>query len=765
MEQTESKIITATITNITFQNPVTNWCVVQTEAVRKDGTVAPLTMKGVMPGVAKGKKYEFTGTIEKNKYGTALNVSSLIERRPSDKEGIYKYLASGLIKKIGPVLARSIVDTFGDDTLDVLDNEPERLMEVPNIGKKRVQNIIEAVKSQRAIRAIMVWLKRYDITNGLATKIYKTWGDNSVARLEENPYRLADDIKGVGFKKADDVALKLGLPEDSEFRIASAVKAVLEDAANEGHTYMMEDNIVSLLMTDKYIDLQNEDKIRETLHNNVYTDVEITEDGEVALPKYYYAEKTIAERITTIRKKGLRNPNAEPNPEKLRQLTGLTYSDEQTEAIRKALRQSVTILTGGPGTGKTATTNAIIRTFEDMGYHLQLAAPTGRAAKRVTEVSGRTCKTIHRLLEFSQDGFQRNQDNPLTGDVLIVDESSMIDTVLMKNLLNAVPNRMKVIFVGDPDQLPSVGAGNVLNELITYFGDEVAALTKVYRQAEGSQIVMAAHDVNNGRTPILRAPNESKEFGFIAREEATEVAEEIVKKAVYCQKQNIEFQILSPMKRDWDPVGTIKLNKDLQNALNPEGKALVKLPTKEYRIGDRVMQMKNNYDKGVFNGDIGKVALPVPIDEDDENYDPDNKPVMSIDYGEDIGKINYFTSDINEVDLAYATTVHKSQGSEYPIVIMPAHISQYIMLKRNLLYTAITRAKKYFLLIGQAKAVRTAASRIDSAKRNTLLLKLLNEQNVPTQKKELNSKQKGAKNAYEQYKTATDKEQKQKKSK
>ena len=231
MEQTESKIITATITNITFQNPVTGWCVVQTEAVRKDGTVAPLTMKGVMPGIAKGKKYEFTGTIEKNKYGTALNVSSLIERRPSDKEGIYKYLASGLIKKIGPVLARSIVDTFGDDTLDVLDNEPERRMEVPNIGKKRVQNIIEAVKSQRAIRAIMVWLKRYDITNGLATKIYKTWGDDSVARLEENPYRLADDIKGVGFKKADDVALKLGLPEDSEFRIASAIKAALEDAA------------------------------------------------------------------------------------------------------------------------------------------------------------------------------------------------------------------------------------------------------------------------------------------------------------------------------------------------------------------------------------------------------------------------------------------------------------------------------------------------------------------------------------------------------
>lgn len=755
--ENQTRIITATVTGITFRNAVTNWCIIRTDAQKSDGTITPLTMKGVMPGIAVGKKYDFTGTITKDKYGTCFVISSMIERRPTDIEGIYKYLASGLIKKIGPVLARSIVDTFGEDTLDVLDNQPERLMEVPNIGKKRIQNIIEAVRSQKDIRGIMVWLKRYDLTNGLATKIYKTWGSDSVARLEENPYRLADDIKGVGFKKADEVALKLGLPKDSDFRIGSAINAALEDAAAEGHTYIEAEQLVHIVMSDKYIDLDDEEKVNATLHNPTITEAVITEDDKVALPKYYYAEKAIAERLKSILKKGLKNPAAEPDPERLRSVTGMTFSDEQTDAIRKALRQSVTILTGGPGTGKTATTNAIIRTFEEIGYKILLAAPTGRAAKRVTEVSGRTCKTIHRLLEFNREGFQKNEDNPLSGDVLIVDECSMIDTLLMKSLLKAVPDRMKLVFVGDTDQLPSVGAGNVLNDLINYFGKNVAALTKVYRQAEGSQIVMAAHDVNNGRTPVLRSPSESKEFAFIQREESTEVAAEIVSKAAYCAKRGVEFQVLCPMKRDWDPVGTIKLNKDLQEAINPGGQVLARALIKEYRLGDRVMQMKNNYDKGVFNGDIGKVDLPIPIDYNDEDYDEDNPPVLSVDYGDEVGKVNYSASDLQELDLAYATTVHKSQGSEYPVVIMPAHTSQFIMLKRNLLYTAITRAKKYFLLVGQAKAVRIAASRIDSAKRNTLLLKLLNEENAPAEKKELSSKQKGAQNAYKQYKAAADK--------
>lgn len=721
----QTRTITATVLGITYKNPVNNWCVIRTDAVKSDGTVAPLSMKGIMPGICPGKKYDFTGTLIKDKYGPCFDISSMIERRPSDIEGIYKYLASGLIKKIGPVLARSIVDTFGEETLDVLDNEPERLMEVPNIGKKRVRNIIEAVRSQRAIRSIMVWLKRYDLTNGLATKIYKTWGDDSVARLEENPYRLADDIKGVGFKKADDVALKLGLPEDSPFRIGSAINAALEDAANEGNTYLEADKLVHLVMSDKYINLQDEEAVTRSLNDPTVTEAIVTDDGRAALPKYYYAEQTIAKRLLAVSKKGLKTPGAEPDPEALYRLTGMRYSDEQTDAIRKALRQSVTILTGGPGTGKTATTNAIIRTFESIGYKLLLAAPTGRAAKRVTEVSGRTCKTIHRLLEFNREGFQRNEDNPLTGDVLIVDECSMIDTMLMRNLLKAVPDRMKLVFVGDPDQLPSVGAGNVLNDMIHFFGDNVAALTKVYRQAEGSQIVIAAHDVNHGRTPLLRSPKDSKEFAFISLEEAKDVAEEVVSKAVYCNKRGVEFQVLAPMKRDWDPVGTIQLNKALQAAINPEGKVLARLPSKEYRIGDRVMQMKNNYDKGVFNGDIGKVALPLPQDPESEDYDEDNPPVLSVDYGEDVGKINYNAQDLNELDLAYATTVHKSQGSEYPVVIMPLHISQFILLKRNLLYTAITRAKKYFLLIGQAKAVRCAASQIDSAKRKTQLFDLL----------------------------------------
>ncbi len=717
--------ISGTVKSIVFQNAINNFYIVRLETVNSNKQTVIISAKGVMPGIGVGRKYDFTGTLETNKYGNTIKVTSMIERRPSDIEGIYKYLSSGLIKKIGPVIARSIVDTFGEDTLDILDNEPERLTEVPNIGKKRLDNIIKAVKSQRSIRAIMVWLKRNDLSNNLATKIYKTWGDNSIAQLEENPYRLADDIKGIGFKKADEVALKVGLPKDSDFRIASAIHAALEDAANNGHTYMEKDALLNLVMSDKYIDLDDEEKVESTLNNHMLTNVIITEEEQVALPKYYHAETKIAERLYEINKRAIRTPDANPGENQLYQLTGMHYSDEQIEAIRKAMTQGFTILTGGPGTGKTAVTNGIIRALENQGYNILLAAPTGRAAKRVTEVSGRECKTIHRLLEFCQDGFQRNADNPLRGDVLIVDESSMIDTLLMKSLVQAVPNKMKVILVGDPDQLPSVGAGNVLNDLITYFKPNVAALTRIYRQAEGSEIVMAAHNVNRGFMPTLRAPKDSKEFAFINYEETEDIANEIIEKAVYCTKRNVDFQVLSPMKRDWDPIGTIQLNNKLQETINPDGKVLARFINKEYRIGDKVMQMKNNYDKGVFNGDIGRVCPPDYSNEED--IDEDNPPILSIDFEGETGKVNYTSSDINEIDLAYATTVHKSQGSEYQVVLMPIHKNQFVLLKRNLLYTAITRAKKYFLLIGHPDAVRMAVRQVDSSKRNTLLVQTLQE--------------------------------------
>lgn len=719
--------ITGTVDHINFQNPSNNYYIARAVNER-DGKTQTFTVKGVIFGLAVGKSYEFTGEIVTNKYGTALNVTSYMERRPANTEEIYKYLASGLVKKIGPVIARSIVDTFGEKTLDILDYEPEKLKEVPNIGNKRVENIITALKDGRQMRNISMWLKRYDLTNNLTVKIYKTWGENSIARLEENPYRLADDIKGIGFKKADEVALKLGLPKDSGFRIASAINAALTDAALQGHTYIDEEKLIVLVMSDKYIDLDQEETVRKTLHDHLLTDVVITEEGQVALPKYYYAEQMIAERIREIQKKAARTKDANPSEEYLFEITGMHYSDEQREAIRKALTQGVTILTGGPGTGKTATTNGIIKALEKEGYRLLLAAPTGRAAKRVTEVSGRECKTIHRLLEFNRDGFIRNADYPLTGDVLIVDESSMIDTLLMKSLLQAVPDRMKLILVGDPDQLPSVGAGNVLNDLIKYYNHSVAALTKVYRQAEGSEIVMAAHDVNNGRTPILRSPSLSKEFAFIERETPEEIAKVVVEKSLYCSGKGIDFQVLSPMRRDWDEIGTIKLNNALQDAINPDGKVIARTLQRQYRIGDKVMQLSNNYEKGVFNGDIGKICYPDTSQINEENFDENNPPILSVMFEEDESlRINYKANELNELDLAYATTVHKSQGSEYQVVLMPIHMNQYILLKRNLLYTAITRAKKFFLLIGDPKAVRCAASQIDSAKRNTLLVQALSQ--------------------------------------
>lgn len=705
------------IHSIRYQNKENAWAAVILNTAAGKTVVA----SGIMPGIKVGMAVKLEGEYKNTKWGMQFEATTFEEDRPSDIEGIYKYLASGLIKNIGPVNAQKIVDTFGEQTLDVLDNAPERLREVRGIGPKRIKSIIEAVREQKAVRAIMIWLKRYDLPNGLAAKIYKTYGDNSVGILEENPYRLADDIKGVGFKKADAVAMLLGIPPDSHFRLLSGLKACLEDWAAAGNTYMPCDMLIRKASSEDYMNIEPE-PVADILESGEFFSVGQTEDGRAYLPAYYYAEKKIAERLSAILRNGRKDSSVPPDYSRIQKETGFEFSSQQKLAIATAISSSMMIMTGGPGTGKTTTTNAIINECESRGYEVVLAAPTGRAAKRMNETSGRPSQTIHRLLEYQQGNFTRNELNPIDGDVIIIDEASMIDTLLMKDLLKAVSDKTKLIIVGDTDQLPSVGAGSVLRDLIASGTIPTVTLTEIYRQAQGSDIIMSAHSVNHGYMPRMQN-RPGTDFWFFNIENKDQVADTIVELV----KEKIpnkfgfkadDIQVLSPMRRDWDPIGSTVLNGRLQEALNADGEKAASRGFTQFRIGDRVMQTKNNYDKDIFNGDIGTVTAKLSGEDEDE-------AVMEADFEGRI--VRFAQGDLDELELAYACTIHKSQGSEYPVVVIPVHSSQFIMLKRNLLYTGITRAKKQCILVGTAKAIHTAVSRPDTETRFTTLQQRLQE--------------------------------------
>ena len=667
---------------------------------------------GIMPGVRLGMTVEMTGKTVTSKYGEEFKADSFMETLPSDIEGIEKYLASGLIRNIGPVIAEKIISVFGEKTLEILDNEPERLREIKGIGEKRIQSIIESASEQRAVRSIMIWLKRHDLPNGLAARIYKAYGNESVTRLEENPYRLSDDIRGVGFKRADAVALSTGVPEDSPLRIRSGIIACLEDAASQGHTCARIDSLIRKVSGDDYLSLP-ESAVKDTLLSPMFRQVAI-DDPYVYLPKYLRAERMISSRLAAMA--------AEPGDETapsfggLESISGIEYSEEQKTAIITACSSKIHIITGGPGTGKTVITNAIIRTLKDKGETVLLAAPTGRAAKRMTEVTGEQARTIHRLLGFQENGFTHNADNPLAGDTLIVDEASMIDTLLMDNILEAVPKDMRLILVGDVDQLPSVGAGSVLRDIIDSGKIPVTRLTRIYRQAQGSAIVMGAHEVNKGNAPLIT--NRKGTNLWLFREEdkdkisdlITDIVVNRIPKSLGIEKEDI--QVLTPMRREWDPIGATRLNAKLQAAINPKGKKVATKGESEFRVGDKIMQTRNNYDKDIFNGDIGIVTGGLTGEDEDH-------AVLTASFD---GRLTRFSqSDLSDVELAYACTVHKSQGSEYKAVVMPVHESQYIMLKRNLLYTGITRAKEQCVLVGTDKAIISAVRREDTEKRVTRL--------------------------------------------
>lgn len=699
------------IERITFQNPENGYSVMK---VKVKGYNDLVTLVGNLLEVPVGSVLLCEGDWKVDKrFGSQFVCQSWEEVMPATAYGIEKYLGSGLVKGIGPKFAQLIVKQFGLDTIEVIETDIQRLYEVPGIGKKRVEKIRESWEKQKDIKNVMLFLQGYGVSTAYAAKIYRQYGKESIDKVKENPYRLADDIWGIGFKTADGIANKMGYEKNDIRRCQSGIIYTLNQLANEGHVFAEEEQLVKAAL-----DLleAEEEPIRAALTNMIQTEEVKMEEEAIYLPPFYFAEVGTANRLLALVEGQEKELFIRPmDLQALSKETGVEYDEVQLQAIEEAIRSKVMVLTGGPGTGKTTTTQGVIAALKHMGMRILLAAPTGRAAKRMSEATGMEAKTIHRLLEFNpKDGYKRNDENPLEGDALIVDECSMIDIVLMNCLMKAVPCSMRVVFVGDIDQLPSVGAGNVLRDLIDSKKIPVIRLTRIFRQAQTSRIVMSAHAINQGRFPDISNGKET-DFFFIQQEDAEKAAEDIVNLVknrlpkAYSQKTS-QIQVLTPMQRG--VVGAANLNMALQNALNPSPTALNR-GGYSFRQGDRVMQLRNNYDKEVFNGDLGYI----------ESVDTEERTLM-VNFEDRL--VEYEASELDELTLAYATTIHKSQGSEYPIVVMPVLMTHYVMLQRNLIYTGITRAKKICVLIGSKKALSFAIRNMSVLKRNSKLKERLN---------------------------------------
>ena len=839
--------IKCTIDNIRFQNEENGYTVAM---VTVDGEMFATAIVGSLLGVAEGCVVECEGEWETSKYGRQFKVSTWKEIVPTTVEGIKAFLGSGLIKGIGKVMAERIVQKFGEQTLAVIDRHPDRLLAVSGISQRKLDKIRESWGKHRDIRDIMVFLQGYGVSTTFTAKIYKKYGKESVKKVKENPYRLADDIVGCGFKTADEVAMRMGISREGKHRICAGLEFTLATMATDGHTFATRSELLTaaseILGTDASL-------ISEQIAL-MAARKDIVEDGEnYYLPMYYHAEKNAAERLLEV----IGTPPTKastPDIKAMERNYNVTYDELQAKAITESARSKVMVLTGGPGClaantmvtmgdgvrmpinllevgeevlsydiskkelckkkvlnvwkrgvkpvyeivledlyhieatedhkfyagewkelrqltisdsiyipekdrmsrvmgirfvgetmtydievedthcfianrmlthncGKTFTTKGIVTALKDMGMEILCAAPTGRAAKRMQESIGLPCKTIHRLLQYKpNEGFTFNENNPLKGDVLIVDECSMIDILLMNSLVKAMPRTMHLIMVGDIDQLPSVGAGNVLRDVIDSGKVAVVRLTKVFRQAAESKIVMGAHAINEGRMPDLTNA-QGTDFFFIDKDEPMDIASEIVglvkdRLPRYYGYSASDVQVLTPMRKG--DVGTMNLNVLLQGALNTSTVSL-KYGNTVFKVGDRVMQTKNNYNKGVFNGDMGYI----------EDIDNDEGTLL-VRYEGITEAVEYEKGDLNELTLSYAVTIHKSQGSEFPIVVMPMTYSHYIMLQRNLIYTGVTRAKKVCVLVGQKRALAYSVRNMVVTRRNSGLKdRLRNARYVP----------------------------------
>lgn len=711
MNEHPATLLRCVVERITYQNPENGYSVLK---VKVKGYNDLVTLVGNLLEVPVGSVLLCRGEWKVDKcYGSQFVAATWEETMPATVYGIEKYLGSGLVKGIGPRFARAIVQRFGTETIDIIETEIERLYEVPNIGRKRVAKIRESWEKQKDIKNVMLFLQGYGVSTAYAAKIYREYGKESIDKVRENPYRLADDIWGIGFKTADGIAAKMGYEKEDPRRCRSGILYTLGQLSDEGHVYAGEEQLVK---TAGQLLEAGETAIRDTLAGMLQAEDLILDKDAIYLPPFYHAECGTSRRLRDLAESTGRSLfDGLFDPSSLTAETGIEYDEVQLAAIRQAVTSKVMVLTGGPGTGKTTTTQGIIAALKKAGLRVLLAAPTGRAAKRMSEATGMEAKTIHRLLEYNpQDGYKRNDENPLEGDALIVDECSMIDILLMNNLLKAVPVGMRLVFVGDIDQLPSVGAGNVLRDIIDSQRIPVVRLVRIFRQAQKSRIVMNAHTINQGRFPDTSNGRDT-DFFFMREDDPERAAETIVRLVkerlprAYRESPD-RIQVLTPMQRG--VVGAANLNLLLQQALNPSGPSLGR-GGYTYRQGDRVMQLRNNYAKDVFNGDLGYIR---EVDTEDR--------MLTVDF--DGKKVEYDVTELDELTLAYATTIHKAQGSEYPIVVMPVLMTHFVMLQRNLIYTGITRAKKICVLIGAMKALAYAVRNMSVLKRNTSLRERLN---------------------------------------
>ena len=692
-------IIEAVLEDYIYKNEETGYSV----AALSDGIKAV----GILPGIRTGERLKLTGQYETHpKHGQQFKIESFSVIYPTTTASITKYLGSGLVKGIGPATAGKIVDVFGENTLEIMDNEADKLLQVEGIGKKKLVQIKKSWQEQKAVKDIMLFLQSFDISPSYAIKIYHTYGKEAIKIVKENPYQLTYDVWGIGFKIADTIGRSAGFILDHPKRIKAGIIYVLNEASNDGHVYLPMQELVNNCYEILNVDLSDSLLLFREMED--YGLLKIVNDN-VYLLHYYRAERNIEYKISELCGGSSEITEKELNSVRLK--TGY-YSDEQLQAIRNSLTHKILILTGGPGTGKTTALKGIIDSYKHLNKKIMLAAPTGRAAKRMSEVIGFEAKTIHRLLEYNpQDQFfARDEENPLETDLLVIDEVSMIDTLLMNSLINAVTSNTTLVLVGDIDQLPSVGPGNILNDLIKSDKIPTAMLTKIFRQAEESKIVVNAHKINKGEFPALQN-NEYSDFFFMQEADNSIIPDMIVElctkrlPAKYGFDPMKDIQVLTPMYKG--EAGADNLNSILQSALN-KNEVLIIRGKRSYKIGDKVMQLRNNYEKEVFNGDIGLIYT---IDTEDQK--------LEITFN---GKIvQYDFLDLDDITLAYAITVHKSQGSEYPCVILPLTTAHYIMLQRNLLYTAVTRASRMMIIAGSKQALQIAITNKKSRKRYTSL--------------------------------------------
>lgn len=728
--------IRGVVERITYQNPENGYTVLKC-AVKSYKEL--VTVIGSLLDVNVGSVLLIYGNWKvDSRYGRQFAAESWEETLPATVFGIEKYLGSGLIKGVGPKYAKKIVAQFGIETLEVIETDISRLQEVDGIGKKRIKMIRDSWERQKEIKNVMLFLQDHGVSTSFAAKIYRQYGNESLDKMKENPFQMADDIWGIGFKTADGIAQKLGFAKEAYVRLRSGIMYTLSNLADEGHVFAYQEQLIakaaelleaeesSIVMTlDQMI--MDKDLICETVDYNT----DQAEMKAIYLPAFYYAEAGVAGKLKRLAqapaadrlwhalmdaRQKIGNESLSIDVSKIQEKVHMEYDEIQADAIRKAAVSKVMVLTGGPGTGKTTTTQGIIAAYRSFGLKILLAAPTGRAAKRMTEATGLEAKTIHRLLECKPpEGYQKNENNPLEGDVLIIDECSMIDMILMNALLKAIPEGMRLILVGDIDQLPSVGAGNVLRDIIDSGVFPVVRLTRIFRQAQSSRIIMNAHAINEGKFPDI-SNGKNTDFFYIEKEDPEEAVQEIVRLVKnnlprYYKTPWNHIQVLTPMQKGI--VGAANLNLALQEALNPQGDGL-RRGGYLFRAGDKVMQIRNNYEKEIFNGDIGTV----------ESVDLQER-TLKVNFDQNI--IEYEASELDELVHAYATTIHKAQGSEYPIVVMPVLMNHYVMLQRNLIYTGITRAKKVLVIVGTRKALSYAVRNVTVTKRNTFLKERLCE--------------------------------------